>query len=69
VSTIKINGSAKAEGKTPGNGSFSLTITPSSKEVKVEKPENAKNIMQLSNDLGLSAMLQDDSPLPSTILQ
>jgi hypothetical protein len=69
VSTIKINGSAKAEGKTPGNGSFSLTITPSSKEVKVEKPANAKNIMQLSNDLGLSAMLQDDSPLPSTILQ
>jgi hypothetical protein len=69
VSSIKINGSAKAEGNTPGSGSFSVEITPNTKEVKVEKPAGAKNIMQLANDLGLSSMMHDETPLPSTILQ
>jgi hypothetical protein len=67
ASSIAINGNAKAEGKTPGSGSFTFMITPSTKEVKVEKPANAKNIMQLTNDLGLSSTQQAESPIPSIL--
>ena len=37
-------------------GSFDLTISPSNQEVKVEKPAESKNLIQLLNDIGFGEL-------------
>jgi hypothetical protein len=69
ASSIKISGDFKVDGSQAASGNFNLTITPNTTEVKVEKPANAKNIMQLANDLGLASILQDSSATPAPTLQ
>jgi hypothetical protein len=69
ASSIKISGDFKVEGSQAASGNLNLTITPNTTEVKVEKPANAKNIMQLANDLGFSSLIQDSSTAPAPTLQ
>jgi hypothetical protein len=52
TNTLNLNGSARESGSNGMNGSLNLTVSPNSSEVKVDKPANAKNIIQLLNDLG-----------------
>ncbi|MBX4190615.1 hypothetical protein KW794_00855 [Candidatus Saccharibacteria bacterium] len=50
--TLDFDGSAKSSDKDGAGGSFKMTISPNSSAVKVEKPANAKTIIELLNDLG-----------------
>jgi hypothetical protein len=62
TSTLKITGNLKLSGDdTNGSGTLSLNISPNNTAVKVDKPTNAKNILQLVNDLGLSSLTTDNS--------
>jgi hypothetical protein len=46
-------------GSSDDKGTFSLTIAPSEQKVKVDKPTNAKTIIQLMNDLGFGDLVSD----------
>lgn len=52
TNTLSMTGSAQESGSNGVNGSMNLTVSPNSSTVKVDKPANAKNIIQLLNDLG-----------------
>jgi hypothetical protein len=56
---FSMSGSAKSSGSGNFSGNFSLDAQPNSQPVKVEKPANAKNIIQLLNDLGISQTYGD----------
>jgi alpha-amylase/alpha-mannosidase (GH57 family) len=45
------------EAESAYNGNFSVTVLPSKEAIKVEKPANAKTIIQLANDLGFGDLL------------
>jgi type II secretory pathway pseudopilin PulG len=42
-------------GESTEKGNFKMSVTPSGNEVKVEKPANAKTIIELLNGLGLDS--------------
>jgi Tfp pilus assembly protein PilE len=57
-----MNGSLKATGSTKLTGSLDLTLAPNSQQLKVEKPANAKNIIELLNSLGYGDILESAGP-------
>jgi hypothetical protein len=51
--TVQLNGSFNSgSGNDAEQGSLSLTISPNNSAVKIDKPANAKSIIELLNDLG-----------------
>ncbi|HVX58211.1 MAG TPA: hypothetical protein VG964_00560 [Candidatus Saccharimonadales bacterium] len=54
---IAITGTYEATGSTKLKGTLSLDLKPSNTPVKVTKPANAKNFMQLLDDLGFGGLL------------
>jgi hypothetical protein len=56
---LTLDGSFNSTGQTKENGNLNLKLEPNNSAVQVQKPANAKNIMQLLNDLGLSDLLGD----------
>jgi hypothetical protein len=66
---VKIAGDVTTKGSTNGSGNFSLTVSPNSSAVNVDKPAGTKNILQLINDLGLSSLLSPQSSVPEPQLQ
>lgn len=58
ANTLSIKGSFSTGGSQGENGTFSLNITPSNETtLKVDKPANAKTIIQLLDSLGLGSVL------------
>jgi hypothetical protein len=58
TNTLKVSGTLDSKGSSPSTGSFDFSFKPNTeKTFKVTKPENAKNIIQLMNDLGLGQLL------------
>ncbi|CAN5400312.1 hypothetical protein BH09PAT4_BH09PAT4_00670 [soil metagenome] len=58
ANTFAIEGEFNMGGSQGENGTFSLKITPSNETtLKVDKPANAKTIIQLLNSLGLGSVL------------
>lgn len=52
TNTLSIDGSAMDDGDNGLSGTFNMTVSPNNSPVKVDKPANAKTIIQLLNDLG-----------------
>ncbi len=58
TNTLKITGKLDDKGSQASSGSFDLSYKPNTDtSFKVATPENAKNIMQLLNDLGIGQLL------------
>jgi hypothetical protein len=56
TNTFNADANFEDSGSDSNKGTFSLTIAPSSQTVKVDKPANAKTIIQLVNDLGFGSL-------------
>jgi hypothetical protein len=69
ASILKISGSVKINGESGGTGNVEMTIAPNSSEVKIEKPVNPKNVLQLMNDLGLSQRYNTTPDINAPTLQ
>lgn len=58
--SIKADYSDKSsDGSPASSGTFDMNITPNKSPIKVEKPANSKNLIQLLNDLGLGQLFSD----------
>jgi hypothetical protein len=61
--TVVIDGDMKSTGSTKIDGTLKFTFAPNDGPIKVEKPANAKNLMQLLNDLGIPSDLMGSESL------
>lgn len=59
VNSLTIKGNTQDNSQGGTSGSLQLTIQSSSAKVTVQKPDNAKNIIQLLNDLGITQTFND----------
>lgn len=58
--SIKADYSDKgSSGSATNTGTFDMSITPNKSPIKVEKPANPKNLIQLLNDLGFGELFSD----------
>lgn len=54
TNTLNVKGSVKDNGADNLGGSLDFSVSPNSSKVNVEKPANAKTLIQLLNDFGFS---------------
>jgi hypothetical protein len=52
TNSLIVKGSARDSGTDSTSGSIDFTVSPNSSKVKVDKPANAKTLIQLLNDVG-----------------
>lgn len=52
ANSLAIDGAAQDSGSDNFGGSFNLTVSPNNTKVNVQKPANAKTLIELLNDLG-----------------
>jgi hypothetical protein len=57
TNTFTADATFEDSGSTTNKGTFNLTLIPINQTVKVEKPANAKTIIELMNDLGFSDLM------------
>ena len=57
TNSFTFEGQYKSSGPDSENGTITFVVTPNNTAVKVDKPANAKTIIELANDLGLGSLL------------